>query len=315
MGGQLSCAAWSAIDGRTGNDFTLTLPPDLLPGQRDRAPGQVPAEGRALPRTRVLLAGAATGLRKAAVTMLRRDGHMVDAVDTGAAAVQALRQVPYDIAFIDGALPDTSAEVAIAAIRDLSGPARIVPLIVLAQPHEDADERPWRDTGADEVLAANPTLADLTSAIRRHVWFSRSFDPEAGAFAIPVEEFEEGVPILSAARIVELCANLPRDELLEMVEECIADLFHRLPALRRSLATGAAGAITAQTHAMVGMAGGYGMAVLEARLRAILTAVRSQRLDTIDGAADMVEADLTRAAAALRRTLRLPHQANSGAQT
>ncbi len=31
MGGQLSCETWSAIDGRTGNDFTLTLPPDLLP--------------------------------------------------------------------------------------------------------------------------------------------------------------------------------------------------------------------------------------------------------------------------------------------
>jgi len=111
---------------------------------------------------------------------------------------------------------------------------------------------------------------------------------------------------------MELRANLPRDDLLDMVEECIADLFHRMPAFRRSLATGASGAITAQTHAMVGMAGGYGMAVLEARLRAILTAVRAQRLDTIDGAADMVEADLTRAAAALRRTLRLPHQANSG---
>ena len=88
-----------------------------------------------------------------------------------------------------------------------------------------------------------------------------------------------------------------------MVEECIADLFHRLPAMRRSLAAGAPGAITAQAHAMVGMAGGYGMAVLEARLRAILNAVRTRRLGTIDGAAVVLEADLTRAAAALRRKL------------
>jgi len=315
MGGLLFCEAWSAIDGRTGNDFTLTLPPDLLPGQLGRAPGQVPTEGKALPRTRVLLAGAATGLRMAAVTMLRRDGHMVDVTDSGEAAVQVIRQVPYDIAFIDSVLQDGSAEVAIASIRDLTGPARIVPLIVMAQPHDEADERPWRDSGADDVLAANPTLEDFTSAIRRHVWFSRAFSPEPGSFAGPVEEFEDGVPILSAERITELRANLPREELLEMVEECIADLFHRLPALRRSLATGAAGAITAQTHAMVGMAGGYGMAVLEARLRAILTAVRSNRLDTIDGAAAMVEADLTRTAAALRRTLRFPHQASSGINT
>ncbi len=92
MGGQLSCETWSAIDGRTGNDFVLTLPPDLLPGQSGRAPGQAPAEGRTTPRTRVLLAGAATGLRMAAVTMLRRDGHLVDVAETGEAAVQALRQ-------------------------------------------------------------------------------------------------------------------------------------------------------------------------------------------------------------------------------
>jgi len=99
-----------------------------------------------------------------------------------------------------------------------------------------------------------------------------------------------------------------------MVEECIADLFHRLPSLRRSLATGSLGAITAQSHAMVGMAGGYGLAVLEARLRAVLTAVRNRRLDTIDGAAAVIEDDLTRGAAALRRALRLPQPARSGAQ-
>ena len=181
MGGLLSCEAWSAIDGRTGNDFTLTLPSDLLPGQRGRAPGQVPTEGKALPRTRVLLAGAVTGLRIATVTMLRRDGHMVDVAESGEAALRALRQVPYDIAFIDSVLQDGSAEVVIASIRDLTGPARIVPLIVMAHPHDEADERPWRDSGADDVLAANPTLEDFTNALRRHVWFSRSFSPDAGS--------------------------------------------------------------------------------------------------------------------------------------
>ena len=64
MGGQLRCEGWSTIDGRTGNDFILTLPMNLLPGQRGRAPGQAPAEGRPLPRTRVLLAGDPTGLRR-----------------------------------------------------------------------------------------------------------------------------------------------------------------------------------------------------------------------------------------------------------
>ena len=315
MGGQLRCEGWSTIDGRTGNDFILTLPADLLPGQRGRAPGQAPAEGRPLPRTRILLAGAPTGLRMAAVTMLRRDGHMVDAVTTGEAAVQSLRDAPYDIAFIDAVLPDTTAERAIATMRDLTGPARIVPVIVLAQSRGEIEELSWRDAGADDVLTSNPTLDDLAGAIGRHVWLSRPFGQLLGSMPGSEEESEEGIPILFAERIMELRSNIQREELADMVEECIADLFHRLPALRRSLAAGSSGAIMAQAHAMVGMAGGYGMAVLEARLRAILTAVRTRRLDTIDGAAAVVEADLTRAAAALRRVLRLPQPARSGVQS
>ncbi len=74
---------------------------DVLPGQRGRAPGHAPAEGRPLPRTRVLLVGERTGLRMAAVTMLRRDSHMVDAVTTGEEAVRSLCDAPYDIVFLD----------------------------------------------------------------------------------------------------------------------------------------------------------------------------------------------------------------------
>jgi CheY-like chemotaxis protein/signal transduction histidine kinase len=315
MGGQLRCEGWSTLDGRTGNDFILTLPPDLLPGQSGRAPGEAPAEGRPLPRTRILFAGATTGLRMAAVTMLRRDGHMVDAVSTGEEAVRSLGNAPYDIAFADAALPDMTVETALATIRGQTGPARFVPVIVLAPPHEEPDERPWRDAGADGILGDHPALEDLAAAIGRHVWLNRSFDGELGFMPGLEAESEEGIPILSLQRIGELRSNLPREELSDMVEECIADLFHRLPPLRRALATGAVGAITAQAHAMVGMAGGYGMSVLEARLRAILTAVRARRLDTIDGAAAVVEADLTRAAAALRRMLRLPQPARSGVRT
>ena len=285
------------------------------PGSARPRPWQAPAEGRPLPRTRILLVGNATGLRMAAVTMLRRDGHMVDAAATGEEAVQALNNAPYDVVFIDAVLPDTTAEAMLDTIRDMTGPARLAPVIVLAPPHDELEARAWREAGADDVLTANPTLDELAGAIARHVWLSRSFGPMLGFMPGLQEESEEGIPVLSLERISELRANMPREELLDMVEECIADMFHRLPALRRALATGSSGAITAQAHAMVGMAGGYGMAVLEARLRAILTAVRGRRLDTIDGAAAMVETDLTRAAGALRRVLRIPQPAASGAQT
>jgi CheY-like chemotaxis protein len=312
MGGFLRCEGWSTVDGRTGNDFCLTLPIDLLPGQRGRAPGQVPAEGRPLPRTRILLAGTPTGLRAAAVTILRRDGHMVNPVATGEEVVQSLRLVPYDVVFMDMNLPDMTMETTMGVIREMAGPGRTVPVIVLAGPHDEIEERAWRDAGVDDILASAPILDDFTAAISRHVWLNRSLVPASGPTPGPEEQTEDGVAILAAERIAELRANIQPEHLLDMVEECIADLFHRLPALRRALAAGAPGPIIAQAHAMVGMAGGYGMAVLEARLRAVLTAARGQRLDTIDGAAEVIEADLARTAAVLRRTLRPGQKVGSG---
>jgi signal transduction histidine kinase/CheY-like chemotaxis protein len=307
MGGHLRCESWSTEDGRTGNDFILELPPGLLPGHG-------PTGSKPSPRTRVLLVGAQTGLRMAAATMLRREGHMVEVVTTGEDAVRALETAPYDIVFIDSALSGMTLERAAIAIRDLVGPARTMPIIAIAPPYEETQARIWRHAGVEEILAEPPSMDDLANAIGRHVWLSGS--PGLGFGLIGwQEETEEGIPILAADRIAELRANIPAAELIDMVEECIADLFHRLPAFRRALAAGAPGALLAQTHAMVGMAGGYGMAVLEARLRAILNAVRERRLGTIDGAATVVEADLTRAAAALRRVLRQNQPASSGVQT
>ena len=98
--------------------------------------------------------------------------------------------------------------------------------------------------------------------------------------------------------------NLAPETFATLVEACLVDLDHRLPALRRALLTGAGGAIAAQAHAMVGMAAGYGMVALEARLRAIMTAARNGK-PVASGRVEVaaVEADMARAAAALRGML------------
>ena len=313
MGGQARCETWSAANEATGNeatgnDFLMILPPGLLPGRSVRPPGHgrghAAGEGRPLPRTRVLLIGAPTGLQMATATILRRAGHMVDAAVTGANAVRALNRAPYDIVFIDSALSDMTVEIAAKYIRYLPGPARTVPIAVLAETHTDEEAETWRAAGVDDILISPPTLRDLVDSIGHHVWLGSGTASAAAITAAEEGPGEEGIPILAAARIIELRSNIPGEQLVDMVEECIGDLVNRMPALRRSLAASAPGAIAAQAHAMVGLAGGYGMAVLEARLRAILNAVRDKRLDTIDGAAVMIEADIARAAAALRRAVR-----------
>lgn len=310
MGGEARCESWATAAGQTGIDLVVTWPLSALPARLGRAPGDTDADTDAAPaaepspRTRVLTAGAQTGLRMAAMTLLRREGHLVHTAANGREVIEAMRTTPYDIVFLDAALPDMTLTAAADRIREMIGPSRTLPLIALAGEHDATDERSWRTAGIDDILADPPSLSDLLGAIHKHVWQSAG---TTGTEPVAVEEeMEEGIPILSAERISELRANIQAAELASMVEECIIDLQYRLTPLRRALASASIGTIQTEAHAMVGVAAGYGMQVVAARLRAIILAAKEARLYTIDGAADVVEADLARAAAALRRVLALP---------
>jgi HPt (histidine-containing phosphotransfer) domain-containing protein len=158
------------------------------------------------------------------------------------------------------------------------------------------DDRAQQDMRGNAIFGTSRASANLAGITSHNDWKSSRSEPE--------RDQDRGVPILSIERIAELRANIRPEHLLEMMEECVADLFDRLPTLRQALAARAADTVSAQAHAMVGMAGGYGMARLETRLRAVLAAARVHRLDQVDGAAGMIETDLTRTVAALRYTLR-----------
>jgi HPt (histidine-containing phosphotransfer) domain-containing protein len=140
----------------------------------------------------------------------------------------------------------------------------------------------------------------------RHVWSGHATAGEAVAPKMDASpEAARRVPILAAARISELRANLPSKTFATLIEECLLDMDHRLPALRRALLAGAPAAITAHAHALVGMAAGYGMAAMEARLRSIMTAVRTGDMMPLGLAAvEALETDFTEASNTLREMLR-----------
>jgi hypothetical protein len=112
------------------------------------------------------------------------------------------------------------------------------------------------------------------------------------------------LPVLSADRLMELRGNLPLTTFVSLIEECLADMDNRMPALRSAFATGSPSAITAHSHAMVGMAAGYGMAALEARLRSVTAAARAGDLAPLGpDVMRHIEADLATAARALRELM------------
>jgi signal transduction histidine kinase/CheY-like chemotaxis protein len=303
MGGEIGCDAAVCPTGQPGNAFWLTLPLPDLPDAAEASPSSrpEPAErrqfGRRLPRTRILLVDDVLANQVVTATLLRREGHMVDVVSTGTAAVRAVSRTPYDLIFMDIFMPGMSGQEAVQRIRALPGPARTVPIIALTANVSEHDETTFRATGMDGLLHKPVSLSGLLDALGRYVWHKGmpAMPPATPALTMGANDQR---PVLSVQRIKELRDNLTPETFAGLIEECLTDLDHRFPALRRALTAGTLAAIGAQAHAMVGMAAGYGMAALEGKLRAVMDAARDGTVDP--NATAEVEAELTRTAATLR---------------
>ncbi|MFL5256356.1 MAG: response regulator [Rhodopila sp.] len=275
----------------------------LAPIRCDPAEALADAQRRPIPRTRILLADDIRANQLVTATLLRRAGHSVDVVANGEAAVEAVRTVPYDLILMDVFMPGMDGQEVAHIIRSLPAPACAIPILALTAGVSKEDEAAFRAAGMNGVLRKPVSFVELVDALRTCVWSphrtGKAPSAPVGTPAGPEIAFPRAV--LSYARIAELRTNLPPETFATLIEECLADLDHRLPALRRAVTAASPAAITAHAHAMVGTAAGYGMTALETRLRMIIAAVRDGAMMTLTAASVAeVEADLTEAARLLR---------------
>ena len=320
-------------DGQEGNAFWISLPATALPfrpapgeagfvstdeassAQATPAFDKVPV--RPTPRTRVLLVEDIAANQFVAATLLRREGHHVDIAASGPAAIGAIQAVPYDLVFMDIFMPGMSGQEATQIIRTLAEPARSTPIVALTAYVGPQDEARFKAAGMDGILGKPVRLSELLDVLDRHVWSAKMARtltgaspgaPARPATARPVPSRPGGsraVPILAADRIDELRGNLPTDTFTNLIEDCLVDMDHRLPALHRALAAGAPAAVTAHAHALVGMAAGYGMAAMEARLRTIMAAARKGDIASLGPAVrEALASDFTETARTFREMVR-----------
>ena len=314
MGGEIGCDLWTLATGRQGNAFWTTLPVACLPfrpalpeppGPEAAAPGRVATvtdwmRRRPVPRTRILLTEDVVANQLVTATLLRREGHLVDIASNGQAAIDAVKSRPYDLIFMDIFMPGMGGPEATQVIRALPPPACLTPIIALTANVSAEDETVFKAAGMDGLLGKPVSLSELLDVLRAHVWSARGEVVEAaeqpGAANGP-----EATDLLSAERIRELRSNLAPETLTALVEECLQDLDHQMPGLRRALAAGVPGAIAAHAHSMVGIAAGYGMVALETRLRAVMAAVREGEVASLDRSViDEIESELRESGRRLR---------------
>jgi len=309
MGGTVGCETVELTPmgqpRRAGNEFWMSLPIEPLPPHAVAPPDRPAAAPLLLPHTRILLVEDVIASRIVVARLLRRAGHMVDSAASGESAIAAVSGQPYDVVLMDVHLPGMSGIDAARQIRMLPGAAGAVPVIALTATTSPEDVIHCRAAGMNGLVTKPATVLEVLAAIGRHAWPGRvALASEPVAAAIPPAG-RPAVPVLATARLDELRRHLAPAVLGKLVEDGLLDLRQRLPALRDALGGGDPEAILLVAHAMAGVAGGYAMAALEMRLRAVMDAARRHNAAAAVAVAEDLESDLAQAAAALRDSLRI----------
>jgi two-component system KDP operon response regulator KdpE len=164
-------------------------------------------------------------LRQALAAALRGREMRVHAVAAGAAALQALSAMRYDVVLLDLGLPDMDGVALLPGIRELHAG----PVIVVSARRDQSDKVAALDAGADDYMTKPFGLNELLARIRAQ---ARRAGVEATVLAGPLSIDLARGTVTGPDGIVELTATewgvlavlaraggapVPADELLEQV--------------------------------------------------------------------------------------------------
>ena len=150
--------------------FRLVVAADALPEQMSALPVPVLAPA-ASPRGRVLVVEDNPVSQLMAVEMLKRLGCRVDVAGNGLEAVEALRQLPYDLIFMDCDMPIMNGFDATRAIRAEERGRRHVPIVAVTASALKGDSERCMAVGMDDFMSKPFRLQDM--ARRVETWLGR----------------------------------------------------------------------------------------------------------------------------------------------
>ena len=229
-------------------------------------------------------------------TALRRDGHRVDVASSGAEALRMAARIPYELVLMDLMMPGMSGYEAARAIRATSGLAASVPIVALTATASDQDRTSCWAAGMQGMLTKPvppAALADLLAECLQPL--SRTSQPAAPA---------RDTRLLDVVRLADLQRGLPEGLFTELVDEALGEMGARLSRLHAALQAGLMTEAMAESHALAGIAGSYGLVEFEHQMRRVMFAIRGTDMAAAVAAGDGMAANMDRSASALRAMLR-----------
>lgn len=257
-----------------------------------QAPAPVPVQAAAPAgrprRCLVLLVEDMKVNQMVTATQLRREGHRVDIAASGREAIALAARTPYDIVLMDLMMPGMSGYDAARRLRALPGLAGRVPIYALTANTGEEDRARCLAAGMQGMLSKPVPAAALREVLQQGAVRGAPAAPAAPAAGV-----------LHAGRLEELRRDLPPATLATLCRQCLDDMAQRLQALEAALGRGDAAAIEAEAHALAGMAGSYGLALVEREARATMAAGRGGGAAAARAAAATLPESFARSRAAL----------------
>jgi len=177
----------------------------------------VPITGRESRPARVLLAEDLTTNQILITAILKRAGHQVDVVETGAAAVEAVQRQDYDLVLMDVQMPIMDGLEATRKIRALEGRVTNIPVVALTASVLEQDVEACRAAGMDDFVA-KPIDADaLLDAVARWVL------PKPADSSAPLREAQSHEAFLVDREKLQRLRNRIGEQLGPLIERCVDD--------------------------------------------------------------------------------------------
>ncbi|WP_437932924.1 response regulator [Sorangium sp. So ce341] len=278
-------------------------PEHVAAGARAHAPrsrrGAPASEARSSSRPRVLVVDDNAVSQKVAAFMVEKRGYRADVVDSGRAAVEAVRRGGYAAVLMDCHMPGFDGYAAAEEIRRAERPDRRTPIIAMtANAGRDARER-CLAAGMDDALSKPLRQDEVDRALRTFAAASRSgayeaVRPESAPPSVelpPPTLVTPSSPPPGGARVQAAAPGRPRAALPDVVSE-VTELFlteapSRVAAMGEAAARGALGELERLAWALYESAdelAAFNLKELCARLD------REARAGTIESATEAVQA-------------------------
>ena len=253
-----------------------------------------PMPARAADRKRRILLVEDTELnRLVTLAMLGTGNYTVDSAASGLEALDALKDVHYDLVLMDVSMPNMDGFEATRAIRAMDGPMSRVPIVAMTAHAMVGDRERCLASGMDDYLPKPVSRADLLSKVEHFVSHGRNPESVAGG--------PEADRVIDERTLEALTADTNPDTLRGLVESMLPEMNKRLDAIEAGCANRDVAAVAHGAHSLKSMAATFGARAVERLAQAIEDLARSGNLGEAADLVSPLRAAATRADEALRK--------------